>query len=83
MQHDGVTASAAGAAVTSPWWLPQLQQISAISADVLPILGALWLILQIVVKLWETLQKCEYGFQTKSKEPGPDEGGSPRSGKGG
>jgi hypothetical protein len=77
MQHDGITASAAGAAVTSPWWLPHLQQISAISAEVLPILGALWLIIQIIVKLWETFQKRKYGFQIKSTKPGPDERGSP------
>jgi hypothetical protein len=82
MHHDGVTGAAAGAAVTSPWWLPQLHNISVIAAELAPILGAIWLLLQIFVKLYSIFSKCEYVFQTKSKEPGPDERGSPRSGQG-
>jgi hypothetical protein len=82
MQHDGITSAAAGAAVTSPWWLPQLHHISVFAAELAPILGALWLLLQIVVKLWSIFRNCKYGVQTKSKELGPDERGSPRSGQG-
>ncbi|GGX63383.1 hypothetical protein GCM10007385_35650 [Tateyamaria omphalii] len=44
---DPTTAVAAGA-LTSPIWLPSLNMVSAFFATVLPILGAIWLIVQIV-----------------------------------
>lgn len=42
-----VTDVGAAAALTSPYWLPTLQEVSQIAALVLPILGALWLVIQI------------------------------------
>lgn len=35
------------AAVASPWWLPSLAQLHDGAAWVLPLLGVLWLLLQI------------------------------------
>jgi hypothetical protein len=46
-----VTDTGAVAAIASPWWLPALHSVSDVAALVLPILGVLWLCLQIVVKL--------------------------------
>lgn len=40
-------------AVTSPLWLEQLQQLSDIAATVVPILGAIWLAIQILGYLWK------------------------------
>jgi Na+/alanine symporter len=45
---DRVTDGVAVSAVTSPVWLPGLQQLSELSGLVVPILGAIWLIIQIV-----------------------------------
>jgi len=46
-----VTDTGAIAAIASPWWLPALHEVSDVAALVLPILGVLWLCLQIAVKL--------------------------------
>lgn len=51
--HDTLTTATAGAAVASPLWLPSLQTISEVASILLPILGALWLIVQIVIKIVE------------------------------
>ena len=37
----------AGAAIISPWWLPTLQNIHDGAAWILPLLGVLWLAIQI------------------------------------
>lgn len=42
-------AIAAGAA-TSPWWLPSLADVSQTAALMLPILGVVWLLIQITAK---------------------------------
>jgi len=52
MTLESANKGAAVAAVTSPWWLPVLHSISEVAALVLPILGVLWLCVQIVVKLY-------------------------------
>ncbi len=52
MTHTEVaTNSSAIAALVSPAWLPALHIASDVAALVLPILGALWLALQITLKL--------------------------------
>jgi hypothetical protein len=51
MNGEVITTTGAVSAVASPWWLPSLQTISDTAALVLPILGVLWLIVQISVKL--------------------------------
>jgi hypothetical protein len=45
---DRSTDVVAGAAVTSPVWLPWLQQTSEIAALLVPIFGVIWLVIQIV-----------------------------------
>lgn len=54
MTRDGIEGSIAGAAVTSPVWLPWLREISQIAALLLPILGVLWFVVRIAkaVKDW-------------------------------
>lgn len=57
MTHETVTTTGAYAALTSPVWLPSLKEASEIAGLLLPILGALWLVTQITVKLWEARRK--------------------------
>lgn len=47
---DGEIATnvTATAGVTSPLWLPSLQSTSAVFAELWPILGGIWLFVQIV-----------------------------------
>jgi hypothetical protein len=49
-----VTDTGAVAAIVSPWWLPAVHQISDVAALALPILGAVWLIVQIAIKIHTT-----------------------------
>lgn len=49
--NDRVTTVVAAAAVGTPWWLPYLQSVSQHAALWMPILGAAWLLLQIVSKI--------------------------------
>jgi hypothetical protein len=52
-----VTTAGAGAAMVSPWWLPVLHEISTVAADIVPILGAAWLLTQIIIKVAEYHRK--------------------------
>lgn len=54
MTHDQITNAGAIGAVSSPMWLPDLKVISAAAGEILPILGAIWLITQIITKIIET-----------------------------
>ena len=54
---DQTTAGVAASAVTSPFWLPWLHSASEIAAMVTPILGGLWLLVQIGAKVRETMRK--------------------------
>lgn len=45
---ERTTDGIAIASVTSPVWLPGLQHISETAALVVPILGAIWLVVQIL-----------------------------------
>jgi len=49
-----VTDTGAIAAIASPWWLPSLHDVSHFAAEWLPILGAIWLVVQTGVKLHTT-----------------------------
>jgi hypothetical protein len=58
------TAERAGAAVsasmiTSPLWLPYIKAVSAVAADFVPILGCIYLSLQIGFKLWDRTRNDE------------------------
>lgn len=48
-----VTDTGAVAAIASPLWLPALHTVSEVAALVLPIIGVLWLCLQIVIKIYQ------------------------------
>lgn len=50
---DNMKSAVASAAVTSPWWLTALHNWSQTAAEVVPILGAIYLAVQIVQKLFE------------------------------
>ena len=52
MRTDSHTTVIATAAVVSPAWLPWFQEISDIAGVILPILGAVWLLVQIVRAIW-------------------------------
>ena len=52
MTTNVITAPAAVAAVVSPWWLPILHSTSEAAALILPIIGVLWLVIQIAVFLY-------------------------------
>lgn len=54
---DNTTAGVAASAVASPVWLPWLNTTSEMAAMIAPILGALWLIIQIVAKVREMTHK--------------------------
>jgi hypothetical protein len=48
-----VTNTGAVAAIVSPWWLPALHTVSDVAALALPIMGVVWLSVQIVVKIYQ------------------------------
>lgn len=49
MNHPILNSSnvVAAGAIVSPIWLPDLESVSILAAQVLPILGVLWLAIQI------------------------------------
>lgn len=53
LMGDTFTSAAATLALFSPMWLPMLQDVSAFAALLLPILGGLWLIVQIWSKVFK------------------------------
>lgn len=54
IQH--ATTGVAVGAVTTPFWWTQLQQWSELAATILPILGAVWLGVQIVHFVWKNFR---------------------------
>lgn len=50
---DRTTTIVAAASIAAPLWLPSIKQISDHAALWMPILGATWLVVQIVSKLIE------------------------------
>lgn len=48
---DQSTNAIAAAGVSSPLWIPPLKDLSEVAALILPILGVVWLVVQIVAKL--------------------------------
>jgi hypothetical protein len=48
---EHITSAGAGAAIASPFWLPELQSVSEVCAALLPIAGVIWLIVQIATKI--------------------------------
>jgi hypothetical protein len=56
---DTFTNGGAVAAMGSPWWLPSLQSVSDTAALMLPILGVLWLLVQIGLKVRSHIKKTK------------------------
>ena len=54
---ETVTNMTAAVAAASPWWLPYLEQSSQAASLWLPILGATWLLVQLVLKLEQRFRK--------------------------
>lgn len=52
MTVESANKVTAVAAVVSPWWLPSLHTVSEVAALVLPIMGVLWLCVQISIALY-------------------------------
>jgi len=50
---EKATTWLAASAVVSPAWLPPLESMSEIAGDLLPILGVIWLAVQIGFKVRE------------------------------
>lgn len=50
MMEKTTNAIAVGA-VGSPWWVPSLSDVSQMAAELLPICGVVWLIVQIVTRI--------------------------------
>lgn len=48
---DKVNYGVSAGAIFSPWWLPALKTISETAALLVPILGVVWLAVQILTKL--------------------------------
>lgn len=59
-----ITASAFGA-IASPLWLPSLHTVSATAAEVAPILGCLWLLVQIGIKVYDYTKKHRFREEIK------------------
>lgn len=45
---NNTTHVVAAGAVSAPVWLPSLTQVSSYAASIMPILGVVWLLVQIV-----------------------------------
>lgn len=56
---DNTTTAVAAGAVTSPFWLPWLHTASEIAATVAPILGAIWMVVQITTTILKARRKNE------------------------
>lgn len=78
MNRDDIVNIGAAGAVLTPWWLPTVEQASYWSAKIAPILGVLWLMLQISLKLLEAYRKWKFTreLSTRLKESNQF-GGSP------
>lgn len=61
-----ITNIGAVGAVATPWWLPHLSTVSEIAALIAPILGVIWLAVQIVIKLRDYRQKAKFRRDLKA-----------------
>lgn len=48
---ERTTTAVAGAGILSPAWIPALKDASEFAGQLLPILGVVWLVVQIVTRL--------------------------------
>lgn len=57
MTNESAGTVAAAGAVVSPWWLPSLHNVSVVAAELAPILGVIYLVVQIYLKIVESYKK--------------------------
>jgi hypothetical protein len=56
-QMEQVTTITAGAAVATSWWHPVIENVSVEAATWLPVLGVMWLVIQIWGRLSPLIKK--------------------------
>ena len=61
MISDTTTNIAAAGALVSPFWIPRLSELSTMAAEILPILGAVWLIVQILSRIYSIIASKKEG----------------------
>lgn len=50
---EHLDTAVATAAVASPWWLPSLADVSYVAAELLPVLGVVWIVTKIITRIVE------------------------------
>jgi hypothetical protein len=56
---DKITTAVVAGSMLAPWFMTDLQQVSAVAALLAPIFGCIWIVMQIVFKLMELNDKSE------------------------
>lgn len=56
-------AVATGAIVFVPVWRDTLHEISGVAADIAPIAAVLWLVVQIICKIFVTIYRLATGYE--------------------
>lgn len=69
---ERVTDVIAASAIVSPLWLTSLTTVSQIATVVAPILGVLWLAIQIYIKLYDFITRRRLNKEVKKHESDPD-----------
>jgi hypothetical protein len=63
MTVNNTASATAAAAISSPWWLPALHNVSSVAAELAPILGASFLAVQIASKLYRMAKGEDKGSE--------------------
>lgn len=68
MDHQNhITDAVAGIAITSPFWLTHLENISKVFAYIFPIVGVIWIVIQIIYKFIERAEQ-KHTLHDRSEE---------------
>ena len=54
---DKITTAVVAGSMVAPWFMSDLQQVSAVAALLAPIFGCIWIVMQIILKLLELNEK--------------------------
>lgn len=55
--QNHITDTVAGIAITSPFWLTHLENISKVIDYIFPIVGVIWIVIQIIYKFIERAEQ--------------------------
>lgn len=66
MEHS--TTGVALGAIASPAWLPWLNTTAEFAAIIAPILGVIWLLVQIITKTYDFIQKLQNKIEKELPE---------------